>query len=68
MDTRKRSIAKTITFRIIATLATIILVLVFTGSLTLAGTIGALDLVSKLIIYYTHERAWDKISWGLKKS
>lgn len=64
MDTRKRSIAKTFTFRIIATITTMVLVLVFTGNFALAGVIGVLDLVSKLIIYYLHERVWNKISWG----
>jgi len=67
MDTHKRSIAKTFTFRIIATITTIILVLIFTRNLALAGTIGVLDLSSKLIIYYLHERAWGKVSWGLKR-
>ena len=64
MDTHKRTIAKTITFRIIATITTMVLVLIFTGNLTLAGAIGALDLVSKLMIYYVHERVWNKFSWG----
>jgi len=67
MDTRKRSIAKTFTFRIIATITTMVLVLIFTGSLALAGAIGALDMISKLIIYYLHERVWDKVSWGLRR-
>lgn len=64
MDTHKRSIAKAVTFRIIATITTIILVLMFTRDLALAGVIGALDIISKLIIYYMHEHAWDTFSWG----
>lgn len=64
METRKRSIAKTITFRIIATITTVVLVLVFTGDMTLAGIVGILDVVSKLIIYYAHERFWEGVSWG----
>ena len=64
METRKRSILKTISFRILASLTTIALVLIFTGDLSLAGTIGVIELVSKLIIYYLHERAWDIIPWG----
>ncbi len=64
MDTNKRRIAKTFTFRIIATITTMILVIVFTGNLALASVIGVLDVISKLIIYYIHERVWDKISWG----
>jgi len=66
METRKRSITKTITFRIIASITTIILILILTGNLALAGIIGALDVISKLIIYYIHERMWDKINWGKK--
>ena len=65
MDSQKRSITKTITFRIIATLTTMILVYIFTRSLALANTIGVLDLVSKLILYYLHERAWDRVKWGM---
>ncbi len=64
MDTRKRSLAKAITFRIVATVTTVVLVLLITGDITLAGVIGLVDLISKLIIYYLHERAWEKISWG----
>jgi uncharacterized membrane protein len=41
-----------------------VLVIVFTGNFALASVIGVLDVISKLIIYYIHERVWDKISWG----
>ncbi len=66
MDTHLRSVVKAISFRIIASLITVILVLIFTGNLALAGAIGILDLILKLIIYYLHERVWDKIVWGRK--
>jgi len=66
LETRRRSILKTITFRIIATLTTFILVLIITGDLMIAGVIGLLDTISKLFIYYSHERVWNKISWGIK--
>lgn len=65
MDTHKRSIAKAVSWRIIATIVTMALVLIFTGSLALAGTVGFFDVVLKLIIYYLHERSWSKISWGV---
>lgn len=64
METQRRSIAKTLSFRIIATATTMVLVWIFTGSLTLAGVIGGLEMVSKLLIYYFHERLWNRISWG----
>ena len=64
METHKRTLAKTITFRIIATITTVILVLTFTGDYALAGIIGVLDVISKLVIYYLHERVWHKVRWG----
>jgi uncharacterized membrane protein len=64
MDSQKRSITKTISFRIFATIATTILVFVVTGDLALAGFVGLLDTVIKLIIYYLHERVWNRIVWG----
>lgn len=64
--TRARSIVKATTFRIVATVATIVAVYFITGSWGWAGTIGAVDLVLKSILYYLHERGWNKISWGRK--
>lgn len=66
METRKRSIAKTISFRIIATLTTMMLVYIFTKDIKIVGLIGILDIVLKLIIYYIHERVWSKIHWGIE--
>lgn len=64
METHKRSIIKAITFRIIATTAITIAAFFITGSWACAGTIGLVDLVLKLILYYLHERVWNKIRWG----
>jgi len=63
-DTNKRSVVKAISFRVIATLLTIFLVIMFTGSLVIAGIVGAFDFVSKLVAYYAHERVWERVSWG----
>ena len=67
METRKRAITKTITFRIAATLTTMLIVFIFTNNLVLMGIVGVLEIISKLIIYYVHERAWNRISWGRKR-
>jgi len=67
MGNRKRSLVKAISFRIIATLATMVLVYLFTKELTITAGIGFLDFVSKLIIYYGHERVWNLIKWGKSK-
>ena len=62
-DTKIRSIVKTITFRILATLTTMLLVFIITKKLTLALTIGIIETIAKLILYYFHERIWENISW-----
>ena len=62
----KRSIAKSITWRFCATVATIILVWIFTGKLTVAFIVGGIEVVVKMIIYYLHERVWSFINFGKK--
>ncbi len=65
-ETPIRSIAKSVTWRVLATFTTIILVYLFTGKIGLSLAVGVLEVIVKLIIYYFHERAWVKIRWGLK--
>jgi adenylylsulfate kinase len=63
-ETHKRSLIKTVSWRVIATLTTASLVFIFTGSFTVAVEIGALEVILKLLFYYLHERTWGKIRWG----
>lgn len=65
-DNHTKSIIKSITWRILATLTTITLVFMFTKRIALALEIGLLEISIKLIFYYLHERVWNKISWGQK--
>lgn len=66
-DTNKRSIVKGISWRVVATSTTIIIVYVFFGRLDLAIAAGMLETVAKVGLYWAHERAWFKIKWGRKK-
>lgn len=59
-----RSTVKAVTWRILATLTTIILVYIFTGKIVLALQIGFIEVIAKLIIYYLHERVWNRVEWG----
>ncbi len=59
-----RSIAKTISWRTVGTLDTIIISYFITGNLTMAASIGSIELFTKMALYYFHERAWNKISFG----
>jgi len=61
----KRHILKTVTWRIIATIATILIVLFFTGNIELSLSAGAVEIVIKMILYYLHERAWYKYDIGI---
>lgn len=66
MESHVRSLAKAITFRVIATLITVLLVFVFTGSPVISVGVGVLDFVVKLLFYYMHERIWNTLSFGRK--
>jgi len=59
-----RSVAKTISWRTIGTLDTVIISYFITGDLKMAASIGSIELFTKMILYYFHERAWNKISFG----
>ena len=61
-----RSIIKSISWRALATITTIIIVFIFTRSLTIALGIGLVEVIAKIILYYGHERFWDKVMWGRK--
>lgn len=64
----KRHIAKTISWRIIGTLDTILLSWFITGNWRLGLTIGGVEVITKMGLYFLHERAWYKFSkFGLKK-
>ena len=63
-DKITRSIAKTISWRLIGTLDTIIISWIITGEITMALSIGSIELVSKMLLYFFHERAWNRIKWG----
>lgn len=63
-DTATRSLVKTITWRITGSGATFAISYAISKSLTIAGTIAVIQLTANTILYYIHERIWDKISWG----
>jgi uncharacterized membrane protein len=63
----KRQIAKAITFRVLGTLDTILASWFVTGSFEIGAMIGGIEIVTKIILYFFHERVWDKyIKYGLE--
>lgn len=62
-----RTIAKTVSWRIVASVTTFVIFYYTTGEKVTAAIIGAsvgLEAVAKMIIYYIHERLWENVDWG----
>jgi len=64
----KRHILKTITWRVVGTIDTILLGWLISGDATIGLSVGAAELVTKMILYYTHERVWYRIDFGVKRN
>tara|TARA_B100000745_G_scaffold281564_1_gene214333 strand:- start:2416 stop:2679 length:264 start_codon:yes stop_codon:yes gene_type:complete len=62
----KRSLAKTLTWRVIATADTILIARLLTGSWTIGFGIAGIEVVTKMVLYYFHERQWAATDWGLE--
>ena len=60
----RRSLVKTLTWGSIATTDTFLISWFITGRLTWAGAIAGIEVLTKMILYYAHERGWSKIKWG----
>ncbi len=67
IETNTRSIIKGISWRVFATATTIIIVYLFFGRLDLAIAAGAVETVAKIILYWAHERIWNKVKFGKKQ-
>jgi uncharacterized membrane protein len=62
-----RSIVKTISWRTVSTLDTILISWLVVGNVNFAVTIGGVELFTKMILYFFHERAWNKSNFGRVK-
>lgn len=62
LGSHKVSLFKAISWRILGSIDTMLISYFFTGSLGVAFGIGGVEVVSKTILYYLHERAWIKVS------
>ena len=67
-DTHARSVAKAISWRILGTLATSALVFIFTKRWALSLFVGAMEFVSKIGLFWVHERVWDRLKYGRKEA
>ncbi|MEQ8924635.1 MAG: DUF2061 domain-containing protein, partial [Fulvivirga sp.] len=60
-----RSITKSISWRVVGTVDTILIAIIYTHNPIAAFTIGGIETSTKIVLYYLHERVWHKIKWGI---
>jgi uncharacterized membrane protein len=64
---RVRHLFKTVTWRVVGTLDTVLIGWLVTGDPKIGLTIGSCELVTKMVLYYLHERVWYQIDFGVKR-
>ena len=64
LDSKTRSIAKTISWRITGTFCTFLISLAILGDITTSSAIAFIQLTFNSVIFYVHERLWNIIKWG----
>ena len=63
-ESHARSIAKAVSYRLVGSSVTGLIVYVVTGKGSLSVGVGAADIVLKILAYFIHERIWDHINYG----
>ncbi|WP_374281658.1 DUF2061 domain-containing protein [Novosphingobium sp.] len=63
-ETHSRSLIKGISWRVLGSIDTFLLSLLFTSSAKAAGAIAGTEVITKVLLYYFHERVWASIGWG----
>lgn len=64
MDTKTRSVIKTISWRITGTLCTFLISWAILGDIKTSSAIAFIQLTFNTIIFYFHERLWNIVKWG----
>lgn len=61
-DSNAKSLLKSISWRIVGTIDTIVISYIITGQLVMAVSIGSVEVVTKILLYYVHERVWENVA------
>jgi len=67
-EKRYRSIIKTISWRVTGTIDTFLVSYLVTGQIGIAASISVVEVFTKLLLYYLHERIWNKLKIGKEKN
>ena len=66
-ETNVGSILKGITWRVLATSTTVLIVYIFFGNVELAFITGVIESIVKILLFWGHDKIWQKIKWGKKR-
>jgi uncharacterized membrane protein len=67
LESNSRSIAKAISYRLLGSMVTGLIVYFFSGDAKISAGVGAIDVVAKIGLYFLHERMWNYISFGRQR-
>lgn len=59
-----RSVVKAISWRLVGTMDTLVVSLIVCGDFRMASKIASIEVLTKMILYFFHERVWNIIKWG----
>lgn len=64
VESQLRSLVKGVSYRLVGSLATVLVSFALTGSARIATLIGSGEIVAKVLLFWGHERLWQRIRWG----
>jgi uncharacterized membrane protein len=64
----RRSFLKAVSWRTVGSIDTFIISWIITGKVNLGAFIAGTEVITKICLYYFHERAWARVKWGLRPS
>jgi uncharacterized membrane protein len=67
-ETHSRSFIKGVSWRVLGSIDTFLLSWFFTSSAKAAGAIASTEVITKVLLYYFHERVWSSIGWGVDRT
>ncbi len=69
LESHPRSLLKAVSWRTVGSIDTVVLGMLFThGNAKVAGSIAGTEVVTKILLFYFHERAWSLVRWGHRPS
>ena len=64
VESKTRSVLKSISWRIIGTIDTMVISYLIVGNTSVALSIGGIEVISKMVLYFAHERIWNYLKMG----